>query len=142
LDEEIQAQICENMGPEARAVYCRDKEIRVGSGEARTVEFADIKHFLSTIAGLRKFVPQSEANRRAEICAGCPMNRSIAGCTPCRNLVSLVFNVIGNRRTPLDARLGACGVCGCSLSASVHIPLENFPAKPKYEYPDWCWKKG
>ena len=37
-------------------------------------------------------------------------------------------------------KIGACGVCGCSLVASVHIPLEAFPVEPRYEYPAWCWK--
>jgi hypothetical protein len=138
LDDQIQAQLCEKMGAEARAHYCRDKTVR--PGEKRQIEFADVKHFLATIGRLRRFVPQGEANQRAEICASCPKNSPISGCTACANLIGLVFNVIGGRRTPLDNRLGACGVCGCSLTASVHIPLEAFPKEPKYEYPSWCWK--
>jgi hypothetical protein len=139
LDDEIQAQICDRIGPVARAQFCRDKVVRVGDG-GRSVEFADVKHFLSTVSKLRRFVSQTEANRRAEICASCPRNSPIAGCTGCRNLVGLLFNVIGNRHTPLDTRLGACGVCGCSLAASVHVPLENFPIVKGHVYPDWCWR--
>lgn len=140
LDDQIQSQICEHMDPAARASWCRDKEIKIDPSAAKQIDFNDVKHFLSTLGNLKKFVPQAEAQRRAEICAACPQNIPIAGCTSCRNLVGLVFKVIGQRKTPFDHLLRGCGVCGCSLTASVHIPLEAFPTQPHYEYPKWCWK--
>jgi len=139
LDNQIQAQICERMGAEGRSAYCRDAQRRAGEGKTE-IAFADVKHFLSTVSQIRHFVPQAEAQRRAETCVSCPKNSPISGCTSCTNLIGLVFKVIGQRKTPLDQRLGACGVCGCSLTASVHIPLEAFPKQPHYEYPEWCWK--
>lgn len=140
LEREVQAQICERLAPAARAIYCRDDTAYPVEQKPSSVQFDEVKHFLGTLKRLRNFVPQAEANRRAEICAACPRNTVIVGCSACRNLVGLVFNVIGNRRTPLDHRLKACGVCSCELQTAVHIPLEAFPAKPEYQYPDWCWR--
>ena len=139
IEEEVQAQICERLGDAGRAVYCRDKERKLDSKPPAGVAFDDVKHFLLTMGNTRRFVSQKEASARAEICASCPRNIPVLGCSACRNLVNAVFNVIGNRKTALDSKLRACGVCGCELKAAVHIPLEAFPHVRGQEFPDWCW---
>lgn len=136
LVAQVETQICERLNAEARSIYCRD------SGppkELKRVAFADVKHFLLTLSHLKHFVPQKEAERRASICSTCPLNYPIAGCTSCRNLPGLIFRTIGRRTTSQDLHLKGCGVCGCSLAASVHVPLTAFPTEPKYQYPQWCW---
>lgn len=137
LAEDVETQLCQKLDERARKQFCRSDSVK--AQPVRRVDFGDVKHFLQTLANLKTFVPQAEAIRRAKICSECSFNYSIAGCTRCRNLPALLFKVIGKRATPFDKNLGGCGVCGCSLQASVHVPLEAFPTEPKYEYPDWCW---
>lgn len=139
LINEVEEQICQNLKEEARILYCR--EAKPSNKVLKKVAFGDVKHFLQTISHLKSFVPKEEAERRAHICASCPLNYPITGCTRCRNLPALLFQVIGKRGTSSDSKLGGCGVCGCSLAASVHVPLQSFPIEPKYNYPDWCWHR-
>jgi len=139
IEKEVQAYLCEVLGPEARSIYCRGEPIKHVEDKTH-VPYDDLKHFLLTVGNTRRFVSAAEAQVRAEICAGCPRNVPISGCSACRNLVGLVFNVIGNRKTPLDSKLKACGVCRCELKAAVHIPLEAFPVVAGHDYPTWCWR--
>lgn len=91
----------------------------------------------------REFVPQEEAERRAAICAECPENQRIEGCSGCRNLVGRLTQFLGRRKTQQDAKLQGCRVCGCSNIAQVHIPLEALSKgiKADMQFPDNCWKK-
>lgn len=91
----------------------------------------------------RDFVPQEEAERRAEICAACPENQQIAGCSACRNLVGRLTQLLGQRRTKQDSKLQGCRVCGCSNVAQVHVPLDALAKgiNPDMVFPDHCWKK-
>jgi hypothetical protein len=90
-------------------------------------------------------VPKEEAERRAAICARCPMNGKAAGCTPCRGLLNYVSKAIGNLKTSFDNRLQACTVCGCELRVSVWVDLESqvkdLSEAVREEFPKaWCWK--
>lgn len=84
------------------------------------------KVLLEFIKAGGQYVSQEEANERASICRGCPMNgRENWGCGSCsQRIQELVEKLLGKRETPLDADLGYCGICSCSLKASVHYPLE------------------
>lgn len=142
LDDEIQTQICTRMGPGTRAFFCRPcQPYAFGS-----IDLEDVAHFLKTTASWVKkptFVSQAEADRRAEICASCPQNIGITGCTGCRNLVKWTFQLIGHRSTPFDTKLGACAVCHCSNQAQIHLPLEVLKKgiTKRMVFPDHCWKK-
>lgn len=143
LDNDIQTQICTRLPPAARAHFCKP----CTQIATRSIDLEDVRHFLVTAASwVRKpeFVSQAEADRRAEICAGCPHNVAISGCSPCRGLVKWTFEVVGHKRTPFDYRLGACEVCGCSNQAQIHMPLEALKKgiTAKMAFPDFCWKKS
>jgi hypothetical protein len=118
----------------ARAVSLQTKALRF------------LRTAISWAASSAKFVPQAEAERRAAICVGCPMNQDIScggGCgfTKLLNAALKLFN----KETSRSAELRSCGICGCLNSASVWIPLEVM------DYPelagDWekanplCWHK-
>lgn len=142
LDSEIQSQICSSLPAQARANFCRDC---AASSTTRSLALEDVKHFLLVAKewlGKPVFVSTIEATRRAEICASCPKNIPIAGCTACRNLVKWSTELIGQRSTPFDSRLGACEVCGCGNQAQVHLPLAALGKgiTPEMEFPDFCWK--
>lgn len=142
LDQEIQEQLCSKMSAAARAAFCRDCDTSV---QIKALSLEDIKHFLKVAkswVAKPSFVSQSEANRRAEICASCPKNLPIAGCRACQNLVKWTIGLIGQRSTPFDGKLGGCEVCGCGNQAQVHLPLPILAKgiTPEMEFPDWCWK--
>jgi hypothetical protein len=100
------------------------------------------------IRGREVFVPQEEAEKRAEICAGCEFNMNIAGsCGACADRLARALTIIGSRRTRLDDKLGACALCSCALRVAVHIPLEAQHAglsqelKEDFRRVDYCWKR-
>jgi hypothetical protein len=85
-------------------------------------------------------VSQEEAERRAEICAGCPLQVATpAMCWGCHGIAGLLPMIAGSRKTRLDSKLEACSVCGCFNSVAVHIPLDC--QESKGEYPPHCWKR-
>jgi hypothetical protein len=142
LDSEIQSQICSKLPADARATFCRDCQ---WTATTRSLALGDIRHFLKVAkswAVKPSFVSQAEANRRAEICAGCPKNLPIAGCRSCQNLVKWTLQLIGHKSTPFDEKLGGCEVCGCGNQAQVHLPQEVLAKgiTPEMDFPLWCWK--
>lgn len=85
------------------------------------------------------FVDASEAKRRADICASCPMNAHLkSGCGACkRALAEMRKDLIGGERSP-DPRLSGCLVTGEDLAASTWIDQVrvDLPAAPAV-----CWRK-
>lgn len=107
------------------------------------------KVLLKFIKSGGKFVEQSEAENRAEICRNCPLNVSESwGCGSCSQKVhDLVQSILGERNTQYDSELGFCGICHCSLKASVHYPLEaqamgvDDEMVEKFKQVEHCWKR-
>jgi hypothetical protein len=102
----------------------------------------------STLSGKAAFVSQEEAEKRAAICANCPMNTTLQfSCGACMGaVITLLSSVLGNRKTEQDNELGACLVCSCSLKAAVHVPLDvqreglSEQIKQDFEKIKHCWK--
>jgi hypothetical protein len=147
IDNQIQEQICSNMSAAARARFCRECSSGLASQQysGRTLSLDDVKSFLivaKSWVSNPQLVSAGEANRRAEICAGCPKNVPIAGCHSCRNLVKWSIALIGHRSTPFDNKLGGCEVCGCGNQAQVHLPLKDLQKgiTPEMAFPSHCWK--
>lgn len=88
------------------------------------------------------YVPQAEAERRARICANCPMN--LPGiCPTCTSMLgNLMAKWLGGRSTPFDNFLSACGKCGCALKAKVHVSIKALALTQKHDYPSNCWMHG
>lgn len=144
---EAQDWLCRTSG--ARCVPAVPVE-HVPGRKARAV---DVARFLWALAAWMKTtetVSQEEADRRAEICIGCPFNVPVddTACWGCFNLTARIMRVIGNRRTRFDEGLKFCGLCGCSNVVSAFVPLsvlgkahklEEFPADIGNGAP--CWKR-
>jgi hypothetical protein len=112
----------------------------------REVHFGDISNFLNVLKAWmpkREWVAEEEAERRAAICAACPQNIEVTGCTGCHNIVNTITGFLGNRATGYDDQLKGCRVCGCSNRAQVHVPLDvlHKGVTPEIEFPTECWKK-
>jgi hypothetical protein len=111
---------------------------------ADLIQFGNVaKRYIDTGGEL---VPQEEAERRATICLQCPMHKPISGfCLTCKaaDIVSWLWRAKQDRATSVDGSLMACGVCGCDLKLSVHIPLEvqRDDRFTPQDFPGSCWKR-
>ena len=96
-------------------------------------------------------VSDEEAERRAKICLSCPWHMEISWpCSgACGELKDYVQDIIGSKRTSVDAALKSCGVCSCWTGIAVYVPLEiqrsvlNEDQKKQFETAaeEWhCWK--
>jgi hypothetical protein len=103
----------------------------------------DVKRFLQAAVsalGSEGLVVQEEAERRASICAACPLNTTVSGCWRCKGLAEWLFRLIGARTTAHASRLNQCGVCGCAIKAKIWLP-QSVARKVSegYTFPSWCW---
>ena len=93
------------------------------------------------------YASQEEANKRAAVCASCPLNTDVT-CKTCAagGLAMRLLNVKRGRRTVHDNVLKHCKVCGCSVLVKVWVPkqviLDNTPAEQMAEFPAHCWIKS
>jgi hypothetical protein len=139
LSDEIEADICASMEPADQASYC-DTKFRLLTG----IHWKEVWRFLLTLAVWVKTgftqVPQEEAERRAAICAVCPLNVGLAGCAICRTSLKAMRDALMSASTTQDTKLQACGVCGCDNKTQVHVSIAVLRTAKELEYPDWCWK--
>lgn len=86
---------------------------------------------VSWVLSSQSFVEQEEAERRAAICAECPLNMDIKCGGGCGfvGMLNTAMKLFASKSTTRDQALQSCGICGCALKVSVHIPLEvmNYP---------------
>jgi hypothetical protein len=115
--------------------------------ETRKLSVGDALRFLRVVkewlwSSGAQLVSQAEADRRSEICAGCPYNVEVTGCSICKGIAGKIFEVRGNHTTRFEKQLKGCAVCGCVNSASVHLPLEVLAkgVTTEMKFPEWCWK--
>lgn len=104
----------------------------------------------NTLSGSELTAPQEEANERARICSGCPLNvrNEKWGCGSCTGAFEKTLAAImGGKSTPSDGSIGSCGICGCSLKVAVHVPLQpqwdalSDSQKDDFRQIPHCWKK-
>lgn len=77
--------------------------------------------------GADPYVPQSEAERRANICRNCFARRTTSGCIACgwMNMVRRLVGEACSDRTPVNLEeSSSCLVCGCNLTCKVHVAKE------------------
>jgi hypothetical protein len=138
---DVENWICEHLSLEDQSNHC-DGGVRYKEG----VHFSEVVGFIQSnlayFASGKKQVTQTEAERRASICATCPLNVSVTGCGACQKAIQEYREKIATvQATSSDANLKACGVCGCDLKTIVHFPLETLRAKGEREFPAWCWQQ-
>lgn len=83
-------------------------------------------------------IGEEEKQRRADICAGCPLNTKIQeSCGSCRAaMTELQREIIGARK--MDSRIVGCLALGESLPVSVWLDLQTVENQ---ELPGHCWRK-
>lgn len=139
LVAQIEHRMCEMM-PGYR--YCKP----CMKNKKQTITFGAIIRWITAMYEFAKthgfkLVEQTEAERRAKICAACPYQVEAAGCWGCRGVAGLLPWIAGARTTPYDTQLKACGVCACYNSVSVHLP-KSLNGEDGLEFPEWCWKRN
>lgn len=110
----------------------------------RTITMDDIWRFAKTaqkwLEGGCKWVDAEESDRRAAICAQCPMNVVVHGCWGCRGAIKWLAERAGMPpATQSEDKLQSCKVCGCYNKVAVHMPL-NAMDVTGLEFPEGCWK--
>lgn len=142
----VEEQLCSFMPPGT----CKHEAGTVLSG-ARRLSFAEIVAGTVTIGawllkGAKK-VDQAEAERRGAICLACPFNQNFDGCTTCaeKDLREAISSFMGASKTPFDANLHSCGICGCTLKAAVWFPkdllVKHADPDSLAAAPSFCWKR-
>lgn len=139
IGQEMEDYICHLLSPDDQVRNCK-----AGYRSRGSVPWQEVSEFIKTAAKWfvtgRRLVPNEEAERRAAICANCPLNVGMSGCASCRNEVNEFVHETLHRSTQLDERLQACGVCGCELKSTVHLPIDVLDAGGKHTFPEWCWR--
>lgn len=147
FEDEIEAYVCEHQSSEC--------EQRIdGKPRKRAFTLDDIvagsRVMLSHWFNNRKVVDRKEAERRADICVGCPMNTKFA--KPCSGVCAAlaeVVNAVTNAQgTDRDYKLHQCEICNCYLSAAIWVSLDlqvnvlSDDQKAAFEAVQPCWKKA
>lgn len=141
---------CEQLPP-GSCLYADGRQPAPFDGEMTVEAIGHAAHALIHLVGAAMFgdplVDQGEAERRAAICARCPMNVPVRACLSCRgfeNVKELIHRVTGGRTTSVDADLYNCRVCTCSLKTIVWIKPEilakGFTDSQRERSPSNCWK--
>jgi len=99
---EIEQQICEGMDPHTRGFNCNDRDFPTPLSAIGWRQVASFVKVLATmIVKHPAFVPQEEAERRAEICSLCPYNAPLSGCGVCKAGIEEAMGFLGGRHTKL-----------------------------------------
>lgn len=137
--------ICDALPPDRAANECKyvDADAPSNLRAARVLRADDVWRFIKAmknwlLAG-GGMEAKEEAERRASICAQCPRNVDVAGCSWCSGVFAASLELLAGRSTSVDASLKHCEVCGCNNRAAVHFPAAA--VDPSLDYPEWCWKR-
>lgn len=119
----------------------------------------EIKSDLNALAVIRDWlgdglapVAPDVAQKRAFICAECPMNKPGNWWDKTRGLMAdairrqMAVKRLENISTSLDDQLGTCKICSCNLALKVHVPAQHIRNHllPEHDeqFPDFCWIKN
>ena len=85
-------------------------------------------------------VSKDEADARAKVCIGCPLNARHF-CVSCTGLRETLAKFVANRRSKFDGWLGVCKVCGCVLASKIHVKKKFLATSEQQlqEVPENCW---
>ena len=147
LDAQIEEVQCQSA---PHSCYDADRGAQVSRP---TIDFRPVVSFLNMAQAAAKklskgqtpFVDQEQSNGRAEVCARCPLNMSITGCSACNVASSLAdaMSWMGAMSTEFDSQLQGCSACGCALKAKVHMRKELMMGQGDISaYHKDCWLRS
>jgi hypothetical protein len=135
-------------GPSAAFPFPRQPSSLLGSLKNVVVGSETIVHWLSSGA---EAVPAELSEKRAGVCAACPMNQqgdlTRFFTVPASNAIRAAINTRSEWKlsTTQDEKLSTCSVCSCPLKLLVHCPIamkmSKIPANVFGNLPGHCWVK-
>lgn len=138
LAKQIENALCSRLAGNLNCVPCEKTKQTLGfNAIVRWVRAM----YQFAIQSKFELVSEQEAERRAEICAKCPMQISASGCWGCKGIAGMLPAIAGARKTKYDPQLKACGICGCYNAVSVHLPTD-IQQDSNLEFPPHCWKQS
>lgn len=146
FEDEVERYVCEHQAAEC-------EEVIEGKARKRSLTLTDVvngtRAMLAHWFNNRKLVDRVEAERRANICVGCPLNVKFA--KPCGGICMELQEVVGAitnaQGTGYDYRLNQCDLCGCFLQSAIWVPLDtqvnvlSTEQQAAFEDIPHCWKK-
>lgn len=153
LNWDWETQLCESL-PSG----CRFEDGSISVGHDCRMDTAGLLAGMQAVSsmvfdmalGRDVFVDQTEADRRAAICAGCPKNVNVEGCYSCGSMTAakaLIAKLTGPRVTSFDSQLDGCCVCLCSTKTIAWVRgeylLKGFTAAQRQvteQTAAHCWK--
>lgn len=153
--QEIETQLCELLPPG----HCKYEDGTNPNSHGCNVDgyemLAGAKSLLGMagqwvsgwFTGKSVWVSQTEADRRANICARCPRNVPNTACASCGVVTAakeILSGIRGEKKTEVDSCLDQCCVCGCDCKTIVWIRkdiLQSHMSADQIERsPAHCWK--
>lgn len=136
----VEDQICGGVPESMIRLGKPDRIIRTA-----TMLWSGTQLIMDAVVNGKRFVPPEEAERRAQICANCPLNIKDANCTGCKGFYGIIRSWYQHRTTGFDDFLFICDICGCLNTAQIHAPAEVLrkvtPKSLVDKYPSQgCWK--
>ncbi len=137
-EQEVHEQACVS-----NPSYCSDQTVVIPQpGPKSTMKERILRWIvvLRTKASELRFVTETEAMVRAEICLKCPRRQSLpVGCSSCRAAVKAARpEIIGKRK--IDERLNGfgCDAVGVDIATAAHIDGQTVEDET---LPSFCWMK-
>ncbi len=142
---EITTQLCgRNPG------YCNDTTPRIPEPKSVRLK-SSVSHLGQKVMSWMTFmiqekrrgrisrVPQSEAKRRAGICARCPRQHAFPlACGACKLSVKTSERGLLDNQAPVHDGIETCSILHEQTSTSVHF---NLPSSDNPELPENCWRR-
>lgn len=136
---EVMQQACQR-----NPSLCYEDGIRPASPKPPTSLKQRAILWLNTMLGIHRktkleLVTPAEAERRAQICATCPLNTpmGVSSCASCKQAAKVLRQeLIGARKR--DQRLEGCSVLGVDLVSAVHL---DEPRVARNDLPAHCWRR-
>jgi hypothetical protein len=125
--------------------FCRDSDPSVPPPKLMNSQFGQkVLEWINRMVrdkrdGKLRRVSDSEATRRAEICARCPKQVALPlTCNTCSENVAKLRKGLLDNRTPVHQGLGGCIIFDDDLQTVVHFETGT---APNVDIPNSCWRK-
>ena len=145
-ESEVEDQLCRSLPPG----FCKEQQPgKLPVNVTTRLAWSDVERaaqvFVNWALVGAPTVGQPEADRRAQICAGCYLNvGGDSGCRTCGSAVNFIKRAVGGRKTVADPYLKTCAICRCFNAVQVWFPVEQLAKGVTPEmaplWPDFCWK--
>lgn len=143
-EDALNAAICAQM--QLGDPYCREGQPEPHEGLSRADPITMANRFMRTLMRFLKkpsFVSREEAQRRMDVCMGCPLSTNVGACWGCNGLFNTVSKLLPADRPRSNEGHEWCGACWCRIDGKVWFPNGTLDAAEQGDLPaywDGCWR--